>query len=141
MQHSKELRFGSLLSLVSTLLFSAMLVAQTGTASKDSSSNPVKQRLEQILAHAGQTPAGMEAPPLPARLDPSRDASQNSPMQPKRLPGAPIAASRYVFGRMDLGAGNTPNAVATGAFQTGGPPSIAIANYYSRDGVHSARQC
>src|SRR5580698_10956570 len=74
MQHSKELRFGSLLSLVSTLLFSAMLVAQTGTASKDSSSNPVKQRLEQILAHAGQTPAGVEAPPLPARLDPSRDA-------------------------------------------------------------------
>src|SRR5712692_3480714 len=41
------------------------------------------------------------------------------------------AAQRYVFGRVDLAVGNSPQAVAVGAFQTGGPQSLAVANYSS----------
>ncbi len=43
-------------------------------------------------------------------------------------PGGPVAAARYVFGRLDLPTGSHPDAVAIGAFQAGGPPSMAIAN-------------
>ena len=137
MHHSKKVRFRVLLSLVFTLIFSAILAAQTetGSPSKNSSANPVKQRLEQILVHFGQTPpTGVEAQPqpVPARLDPrSAEAHQSSPLQEVRLSGAPTAAERYVFGRMDLATGNYPNGVAAGAFQTGGPQSIAVANDYS----------
>jgi hypothetical protein len=43
-------------------------------------------------------------------------------------PGASVAAQRYVLGRADLAVGNGPVAVAIGAFQTGGPQSVAVAN-------------
>jgi hypothetical protein len=43
-------------------------------------------------------------------------------------PGASVAAERYVFGRADLAVGSGPLAVAIGAFQTGGPQSLAVAN-------------
>jgi hypothetical protein len=41
-------------------------------------------------------------------------------------PSISTALQRYVFGRADLAAGNAPQAVALGAFQTGGPLSIAV---------------
>ena len=132
MRSSKELCFRSLLSLVLALLIPAIMVAQSESVSPSAESSPsrsVKQRLE-ILQHIGQT-APTEKHRTPARFDPrSRDkAAQTSPMQAVRLPGAPMAAERYVFGRMDLATGDYPNAVAVGAFQTGGPQSIAVANY------------
>ncbi|HXM42666.1 MAG TPA: hypothetical protein VN924_15545 [Bryobacteraceae bacterium] len=43
-------------------------------------------------------------------------------------PGASIAAERFVFGRADLAVGSGPLAVAIGAFRTGGPQSVAVAN-------------
>jgi hypothetical protein len=46
-------------------------------------------------------------------------------------PSASVAAQRYVFGRVDLAVGDAPYALAVGAFRTGGPPSIAVANYFS----------
>src|SRR5271165_6802494 len=134
MHSSNELRFRSLLPLVLALLFPALVVAQSDGVSPSTESAPnhsLKQRLE-ILRHIGQTDP-TEAQALPARLDPrSRDkAAQTSPRRAVRLPGAPMAAERYVFGRMDLATGDNPNAVATGAFQNGGPQSMAVANYYS----------
>src|SRR5580704_13273128 len=42
---------------------------------------------------------------------------------------SPVAARRYVFGRMDLATGSAPDAVATGVFNTGGPLGIAVANF------------
>ena len=45
--------------------------------------------------------------------------------------GSPVAAQRYAFGRMDLATSVGPQAVALGAFQTGRPMSVAVANYYS----------
>lgn len=135
MHSSRELRFRSLLSLVLALLIPALMVAQSEVVSPSAESSPnhsLKQRLEQIVQHVNQT-APTEAQAKPARLDPRlRDnAPRTSPLQAVRLPGAPVAAERYVFGRLDLATGDNPNAVATGAFQTGGPQSIAVANYYS----------
>ena len=132
MHRLNELRFRSLLPLFLALFFPALMVAQNEGVSASAESSPshsVKQRLE-ILRHIGQT-APTEAPAGPVRLDPrSRDkAPQTSPPLAVQLPGAPIAAERYVFGRMDLATGDYPSAVATGAFQTGGPQSIAVANY------------
>ncbi len=95
MHSSRELRFRSLLSLVLALLIPALMVAQSEVVSpsaESSSNHSLKQRL----------------------------APRTSPLQAVRLPGAPVAAERYV-GRLDLATGDNPNAVATGAFQTGGP--------------------
>ena len=46
-------------------------------------------------------------------------------------PSTSVAAERYVFGRADLAVGDEPEAVAIGAFQTGGPMSIAAINWAS----------
>ena len=135
MRSRKEMYFRNLLTLTLALLFPTIMAAQTGAASSSAESSPnrsVKQRLEQILPHIRQTlPATTEAQSSPAGFDPrSRyQAHQTSPLPPVRLPGAPVAAERYVFGRMDLATGDYPTAVAVGAFQTGGPQSIAVANY------------
>ena len=135
MRSNREVRFRTPVFLALGLLMAAVVTGQTVGAAPSAESwrNPVKQRLEQILAHFGQTAsAGVDAQPLPTRVDPrSPDDRQRSPLEASRLPGAPIAAERYVFGRMDLATGDNPNAVATGAFQNGGPQSIAVANYYS----------
>src|ERR1700722_1297553 len=118
--------------LAVVLLMAAVVMGQDVGAppSAKSARVPVKQQFEQLLQVLAQTPAATEALSSPALFDPrSRDnAPQTSPQQPVRLPGAPTAAERYVFGRMDLATGTYPNGVATGAFQTGGPQSIAVAN-------------
>src|SRR5271165_2721102 len=139
MHSSKKLRFRNVLSLAFALLFPAILVAQSDGVSPSAVSSPnrsFKQRPEQILQHVGQK-APTAAQAQPARFDPrSRDdAPQTFSPQPVRLPGAPMAAERYVFGRMDLATGDSPTAVAAGAFQTGGPVSIAVANTYYSDTV------
>jgi len=137
MPSRKDMYFRNLLTLSLALLFPVIMAAQSEDPAPSAESprnRSVKQRLEQILSHSGQTsPAATAAQSQPARFDPhSRDdAPPTSPLQAVRLPGAPTAAERYVFGRMDLATGNYPNAVATGAFQTGGPQSMAVANYYS----------
>jgi hypothetical protein len=138
MRNGKEVRFRTLVSVALALLVAAVMAGQgIGAApAAGSSRNPVKQQLEQILQQLGQTAPAAEAHSSPERLDPRRndDIPKPSPLQsvPARLPGAPMAAARYVFGRMDLATGDSPTAVATGAFQTGGPTSIAVANtYYS----------
>jgi hypothetical protein len=136
MRNSKEFRLRILVSLAAASLLAAVSAGQSAGAasSAESSRNPVKQRLEQVLQHLGQTSPVAEAQSGPERLDPrSRDdAAKTSPREPARLPGAPMSAARYVFGRMDLATGASPTAVATGAFQNGGPTSIAVANtYYS----------
>jgi hypothetical protein len=138
MPSSKEMYFRNLLTLTLALLFPAIMAAQSEGAVPSAESSPkhsITQRLEQILQYVGQTPpTATEAQPSPAHFDPrSRDdAPQTSPLQAVRLPGAPKAAERYVFVRMDLATGDYPNAVAVGAFQTGGPQSIAVANYSYR---------
>jgi hypothetical protein len=105
------------------------------SAKESSYDSSFERRLAQILPHAGQNaPAAKPAQSLPARSD---RASRTFPGQAHQAPGqdlarplgASVAAERYVFGRMDLATDPTPLAVAIGAFQTGGPPSIVSANW------------
>lgn len=133
MRISREVRVRTPFFLALVLLVAAVVVGQNVGAvpSVESSRMPVKQQFEQLLQHLAQTPGAPEAQTWPARFDPrSRDVAKISPVQSIRLPGAPTAAARYVFGRMDLATGDSPTAVATGAFQTGGPTSIVVANTY-----------
>ena len=140
-----KMRFRSLLSLVLALLFPVILAAQTetGPPSKNSSANPVKQRLEQILAHVGQTSTAPEAQSASVQFDPrSRDkAPQTSLRQAVRLAGSPIAAERYVFGRMDLATGDNPNGVAVGRISDRRAAEHRSGQLLTRHGVHHARQC
>jgi len=134
MRRSKEVLFRTLLGLVLALLVASVVAGQNvGTApSAEHPRTPVKQQLEQLLQRLTQATPEPEAQSAPVRFDPrSRDDfAKASSVQsaPARLPGAPIAAARYVFGRMDFATGDSPGAVAVGAFQTGGPTSIAVAN-------------
>src|SRR5580704_10143815 len=105
--------------LAALLLFTLSLLTgaqgQTGAASSIAPllNGPLQRRLAQIEARSGKVPGAARHPPAPHVALP---VSQ-------RLPGAPIAAERYVFGRMDLATDADPDAVAIGAFQTGGPQS------------------
>ena len=128
--------------VLSTLCFLTGAYGQTDAASSTStapsSSNAIERRLDQLHLHPAQAMAAKQSPSsspsVPAdqspleRLTRAHAAHQPS-AQSQRLPGAPVAAERYVFGRMDLATGNDPDAVALGAFQTGGPQSMAVANY------------
>ena len=134
--------------VLSTLCFLTGAYGQTDAASSTStapsSSNAIERRLDQLHLHPAQATAAKQSSlslPLPSsssfvradqspleRLTRAHAAHQPS-AQSQRLPGAPVAAERYVFGRMDLATGNDPDAVALGAFQTGGPQSMAVANY------------
>jgi hypothetical protein len=135
MRNRKEVRFRTVIFMSLVSLMAAVVTGQTvGTVPyAGSSRNPVRQRLEQLLQDLGQV-AAPEAQSSPVRFDPhSRDdGARPFPPQlgPVRSPGAPTAAARYVFGRMDLATGDFPGAVAVGAFQTGGPTSIAVGNSY-----------
>lgn len=74
-------------------------------------------------------PAEMFAPKsaaLPSKVHNHRITT--SPERSSANPDGPVAAARYVFGRLDLPTGNRPIGVAIGAFQTGGPPSLAVTN-------------
>jgi hypothetical protein len=116
--NNRELRFRTLLSLTFVVFLSAFIAAQSveAPAKESSPDSKFERRLAQILprgAHAATAATHTQSP------------SRNS----VRLPDASVAAERYVFGRMDLATDPTPNVVAIGAFQTGGPQSIATANY------------
>ena len=150
MRSHKAIHSRILVSLALTLFCAAALMAQdsvTGNSAAPSFSHSIKARLEKIRADVRQPAAApAAAASSTAGVDRQdhdrRDGERRDPrfpdlqMQPAslptaRIPGSPTAAERYVFGRMDLATGNNPNAVATGAFQTGGPQSMAVANYYS----------
>ena len=139
MRSGKEVRFRILVFVALSLLVAAFAPGQNvgTTPSAESSRTPVKQQLERLLQRLAQTTPAPEAQSSPARFDPrSRDEIANaSPLQSVRLPGAPVAAARYVFGRMDLATGDFPAAAVAGAFQTGGPTSIAVANSISPNTV------
>src|SRR5579862_9627550 len=105
MRTSSEVRFRTPFFMALVLLVAAVVMAQNVGAvpSAESSRMPVKQQFEQLLQHLAQMPGAPEHQSSPARFDPrSRDNAKTSPMQPVRLPGTPMAAARYVFGRMDL---------------------------------------
>jgi hypothetical protein len=141
MRSGKEVRFQTLVFLALAVLVATVMAGQNVAVvpSGESSRTLVKQQLEQLLLHVKQTHSAPGAQASPARFDPrSRDeVAKPFSLQtgPVRLPGAPMAAARYVFGRMDLATGDSPTAVAAGAFQTGGPTSIAVANTYYSDTV------
>jgi hypothetical protein len=132
MRSGKEVRFRTLVFVALSLLVTAVVAGQNVGAPPfaESSRTPVKQQLEQLLQRLGQTSPLPETQSSPARFDPRLrdDVTKPFPRESVRLPGAPTAAARYVFGRMDLATGDYPAAVAAGAFQTGGPTSIAVAN-------------
>src|ERR1039457_2990528 len=105
MHSSNELRFRSLLPLVLALLFPAIMVAQSDGVSPSAASSPhlsVKQRLESLPYFRPTPPPATDTQPSSKPLDPrSRaNAHETSGLQTVRLPGAPVAAERYVFGRM-----------------------------------------
>lgn len=92
-----------------------------------------------LLAQSRATPSSSASGIYgPARaLEQARQRAEHAPAtvkdvfspEPVQLPGSPVAAERYVFGRMDLAVDSVPQAVAIGAFQTGGPQSIASVSY------------
>jgi hypothetical protein len=109
---NKLLRQTRVLSIVVVAL-SSIVLAQIETPAAQSAHRFFERRAELIRQHrknAGATPV-----------------HQNS--QPLRSSDAPVASQRYVFGRLDVTTGLYPLAVATGVFKTGGPVSIAVANY------------
>jgi hypothetical protein len=113
MQSNKQSYVGNLFPLAFAVCMSATLMAQSsGTAS------PAKS-LDNFLPARAFAQMKQRAAQTPARRN------TVSP-QPLPLPDAPVAAERYVFGRMDLAVDDAPQAVAIGAFQTGGPQSIAV---------------
>ena len=119
--------------LLSTLGLLTGIHGQKGTASSPELllNNPAQHRLAQIREHAKQAvPADDQTQPSPTRFDRrSRDRAPHGVSPDSgRLPGAGGAAERYVFGRMDLATDDYPQGVAIGAFQTGGPKSIAVVN-------------
>ena len=133
-QSNQRLGFRLVVSVGWLLTFCVAAMGQTQSAASSAEFSPnrsVKWPLEQILPHIRQTPlAATEVQSAPATFDPHsrHDAHPKSSLQAVRAPGGSVAADRYVFGRMDLAAGVYPTAVAVGAFQTGGPQSIAVAN-------------
>jgi hypothetical protein len=147
MKNHKEFRFRTLLCLVLVVVFSAVMAAQNegATPTTESSTNGLlERRLAHIPPHAGQASAadkqtqtpstGLERTLLPSHARSSRDKSPHavSPLSLRPLDSL-VAAERYVFGRMDLATGDSPLGAAVGTFQTGGPPSLAIPNYYGAD--------
>jgi len=139
MHGSKEFRFRTLLTLALVLAVCTVMAAQSENANPTTESlrnSPLERRLAQILPHAGQGAASNKTTQPPTtRLDrtsfgrSSRDEARHADLADSQRPaGAAVAAERYVFGRMDLATGSEPYAVAIGAFQSGGPQSIAVAN-------------
>src|ERR1700722_19386520 len=125
-QAMKNLQTQLAVLLLSTLGLLTGVHGQAGAASSREllSSNPAQRRLAQTREHAEQTaPADKQTQSLPTRLDRlSRDRAPHAALpDSQRLPGAGGAAERYVFGRMDLAVDDYPEAVAIGAFQSGGP--------------------
>jgi len=127
--------------LISTIFLLTGAFAQTVRASSPQSlpTTPLQRKLADVRQHGGQattvdTPNESTATHLdPAPLDPAsrnRISRAQTPRQAvarsRRLPGASVAAQRYVFGRMDLPTDDYPVAVAIGAFQKGGPQSLAV---------------
>src|SRR5580692_11397864 len=111
MQSDKGLCFQGVASIVLLLACSAVIMAQTQDAAvssaKSSHNRSLKQRLEQLRQAAVETHAvATEPQPSPSTFDPRDQAHQIVPQNPARLPGAPTAPERYVFGRMDLAIGN-----------------------------------
>jgi len=133
MRSRKEMYLRNLLTLTLALLFPAVMAAQIGGVSPSAESSPnrsVKQRLESLPYFRPTPTVTMDTQTSSKPFDQhSRANAHESGLQPVRSLGAPVAAERYVFGRMDLATGDYPTAVAVGAFQTGGPQSIAVANY------------
>ena len=133
MRSRKEMYFRNLLTLSLALLFPALLSAQSEGVAPSAESSPsrsVKQRLES-LPYFRPTPTATTDTQTSSKPSDRRSRASGheaSGLQPVRSLGAPVAAERYVFGRMDLATGDYPTAVAVGAFQTGGPQSIAVAN-------------
>jgi hypothetical protein len=120
--------------LLSTLGLLTGVYGQTAATSSTRSlpKTPSQRKLAQMRTGSGQTLAPdkqIQSPPT--RLDPGmrEHAAHAASPESLRLPGAPVAAERYVFGRMDLAVDAYPQAVAIGAFQTGGPQSIASVTY------------
>jgi hypothetical protein len=127
--------------LLSTLYLLTGAYGQTGAASSARSlpATPLQRRLAQVREQGGRpatasthkqstaTPLD-HAPLVSASLDRIRraQAAHKAVPQSRRLPGASVAAERYVFGRMDLATDDFPDAVAIGAFQKGGPQSLAV---------------
>jgi hypothetical protein len=126
---------------LSTLCLLTGAYGQTGADSSSGSSPniPARRRVAQLRERSGRVARADTQPQSEAtRLDhaaldriPRNQAPHAALHNSQRLPGAPVAAERYVFGRMDLATTDYPVAVAIGAFQTGGPQSIAAANYYA----------
>jgi hypothetical protein len=137
----KNLQTQLSLLLLSTLSLLTGAHGQTAAASSTQSlpSTPLQRKLAEVREHAEEAEAPAKPSQSPtarvdhAPLDPaSRDrisrvrVQHKTSPQSERLRGASVAAERYVFGRMDLATDADPDAVAIGAFQTGGPPSIAV---------------
>ncbi|MFZ0320127.1 MAG: VCBS repeat-containing protein [Candidatus Sulfotelmatobacter sp.] len=98
--------------MIGVIALSSILPAQVEAPSAQTSHRFFERRAELIRQHsknATAAPIGYTSGPL-------------------RSPDAPVA-QRYVFGRLDLPTGLDPFAIATGIFKTGGPLSIAVANY------------
>jgi hypothetical protein len=106
------LRSSSLWSTVAIAL-SSIVSAQVQSPAAQSAHRFFERRGELIRQHRQS-----------AATEPVRQISA-----PLRSSDAPVAAQRYVFGRLDLATGLYPFAIATGAFKTGGPISIAVTNY------------
>jgi hypothetical protein len=139
----KKLQMQPAAILVSTLFLylSAVAYGQTAGASSTQSllSTPLQRKLAEVREHGGQgatvdtqkqsssTPLA-QAPLVSASLDRMKraQAAHKGTPQSRRLPGATVAAERYVFGRMDLATDDYPDAVAIGVFQKGGPQSLAV---------------
>src|SRR5208283_1910144 len=128
MNNRQRFRFRTLLSLTLMVAFSAVLAAQDEGAvpSTESSLNRLLEcRLAKILPHDGQlSTADKQTQPPTTRLEtelfahssiarPSRDKSSRALSPDSLTPrGSPVAAERYVFGRMDLATGDSPESVA-----------------------------
>jgi hypothetical protein len=115
MQSNQGLSFRVVVSVGLLLALPVVAMAQTQSAASSAEFLPnrsIKQRLQQLRQAAAQTTAvATETPSSPSTSAPrSRDsAHQIFPPQSARLPGAPVAAERYVFGRMDLATSDYPN--------------------------------
>jgi hypothetical protein len=88
--------------------------------------------LPQAMWAQNPMPAIIQAQNSEARIDRLAHRKPTSFNAPRAAgPLVSVAAERYVFGRVDLAAGEYPQGVAVGVFKTGGLPGIAVANGFS----------
>ena len=131
MTNRNKFRLLSLLPLALLLVLSVIMVAQNPGAAPTAES-AFNRLLESGRPHAGGTNAGakqLQSPPTRFDLASRNRGWPKRRSQALREPWVQPSRPGYVFGRIDLAADNGPSAMAIAAFQAGGPPSLAIANF------------